>query len=564
MKRPVLISAVITSLLVLVWAFAQAPSNTTSGLARLFPSGPLLYLEAQDFGALLAAWNGSDEKRLWLAGDNFQVFSRSRLYLKLQQAQTEFAAAAGVPADLDLLANAAGGQSAIAIYDIGSLEFLYITRLSSDRFAGGALWKTRGNYQPRQSAGIDYYVRTDPGTRRVAAFSAAKDYVLLATREDLIAGALSQLAGVSGPSVAGEAWFDKTVREAKAPGELRLVMNVEELTKSPHFRSYWIQRNITELGQYEAAISDAVRASGEWRENRVLIRGAEVSSTWNEPAVSEVLRLAPATAGVYRAWASPSSEEAFKLLHHLLDPRPASAAPSGNAAPVVALNDGTTGSEADLETRIDELALETGVPSAAELQALLGTQRLEAMLAVGSSRAQPDGVFVGTQAGVALLAASDWDAAAARNAVASAVAELVSTDQLGVRWLERRAGANSYYSLDGLAPLAIAVNGRLLVIANRSELLESLLAGLANQPANPGAKYAAAYRHSAELLNFRRMSRLLDTPLAKETPQDGPQPAFFSGNIASLGQALSNVASESITVHDTGAVVSENVVYRMK
>jgi hypothetical protein len=564
MKRPVLISAVIAGLLVLVWAFAQAPSNTTAGLARLFPSGPLLYLEARDFGALLAAWNGSDEKRLWLAGDNFQVFSRSRLYLKLQQAQTEFAAAAGVPADLDLLANAAGGQSAIAIYDIGSLEFLYITRLSSDRFAGGALWKTRGNYQPRQSAGIDYYVRTDPGTRRVAAFSAAKDYVLLATREDLIAGALSLLAGVSGPSVAGEAWFDKTVREAKAPGELRLVMNVEELTKSPHFRSYWIQRNITELRQYEAAISDAVRASGEWRENRVLIRGAEVSPTWNEPAVSEVLRLAPATAGVYRAWASPSSEDAFKLLYHLLDPRPASAAPSDKAAPVVALSDGTTGSEADLETRIDEPALETGVPTAAELQVLLGTKRLEAMLAVGSSRAQPDGVFVGVQAGVALLAASDWDAAAARNAVASAVAELVSTDQLGVRWLERRAGVNSYYSLDGLAPLAIAVNGRLLVIANRSELLESMLAGLAGQPVIPGAKYAAAYRHSAELLNFRRMSRLLDTPLAKETPQDGPQPAFFSGDIASLGQALSSVASESITVHDTGTVVTENVVYRMK
>jgi hypothetical protein len=41
--------------------------------------------------------------------------------------------------------------------------------MPSDRFAGGALWKSRGNYQPRQSAGIDYYIKTDPASRRVAA-----------------------------------------------------------------------------------------------------------------------------------------------------------------------------------------------------------------------------------------------------------------------------------------------------------------------------------------------------------------------------------------------------------
>ena len=270
MKRPVHPRTSQLSLpacVLLVWMFAQAPASAPPELARLVPAGPLLYIEAKDFGALLTDWKGSEEKRLWLESDNFQVFSRSRLYLKLQQAQTEFAAAAGVPPDMDLLANVAGGQSALAIYDIGKLEFLYITRLSSDRFAGGALWKTRGNYQPRQSSGIDYYIKTDPASKRVAAFAAAKDYVVLATREDVLAGALALIAGQAGSSVAGEQWFDKSVREAKAPGELRMVMDLDKLTRSPHFRSYWIQRNITDLRQYSAAIVDAGRSSGELHES---------------------------------------------------------------------------------------------------------------------------------------------------------------------------------------------------------------------------------------------------------------------------------------------------------
>src|SRR5579871_411761 len=130
--RTLVIAAICVSLLLVIWVFAQTPAASPVDLSRLVPAGPLLYLEAKDFGALLSDWNGSAVKKLWLDSDNFQVFSRSRLYLKLQQAQTEFSAAAGVPPDMDLLANIAGTQSALAIYDIGTLEIVYITRLSSD------------------------------------------------------------------------------------------------------------------------------------------------------------------------------------------------------------------------------------------------------------------------------------------------------------------------------------------------------------------------------------------------------------------------------------------------
>ena len=565
MKRPVTIAVVFASLVLLVWIFAQTPASTPPELARLVPAGPSLYIEAKDFGALLTDWKGSEEKRLWLEADNFQVFSRSRLYLKLQQAQTEFAAAAGVPPDMDLLANVAGSQSALAIYDIGKLEFLYITRLSSDRFADGALWKTRGNYQPRQSSGIDYYIKTDPASKRVAAFAAAKDYVVLATREDVLAGALALIVGQPGSAVAGEQWFDKSVHAAKSPSELRMVMNLEKLTRSPHFRSYWIQQNITELGQYASAVADAGRAPGELHEARILLRTAEIAPAWNEAAVGEVLRLAPANASVYRAWASPSAQTAFELLRRkILNPHPETQIAS-KTAPVVALDGGAVGDESELEIRIDEPPLETGAPDiGSELRKLLEAVPLEAMLDIGSTRVQQDGVFVGTESGVALLAASDWDAAAVRNAVTAAFATMLTEDQIGVHWVDRGGGANSYSELDGLQSLVLATHGRTLVIATSKELLEAMLARPANSPSTSGARYAAAYRHSTELPNFIKMMRLIDNPLAKQTTGDAPEPAFFSGNIASLGQALGRISSESIVVHDTGSIVTQNAVYKLK
>ena len=56
MKRFALTFAAITLAGALVWMFAQAVA-TPPPLAALFPSGPLLYLEAHDFQSLLKDWN---------------------------------------------------------------------------------------------------------------------------------------------------------------------------------------------------------------------------------------------------------------------------------------------------------------------------------------------------------------------------------------------------------------------------------------------------------------------------------------------------------------------------
>ena len=179
-------------------ALVAAPQPTPRRVADLLPAGPLLVLEAGDFSSLVRDWNTSPEKQIWLQGDNYRSFSRSRLFLRLKEVQEEFAAAAGFPPDMDLVESVAGSESALALYDIGKLQFLYITRLPFARAMESVLWRLRGTFEPRQSAGLPYYVREKEKTGRVVSFATTADYLLLGTGEELVAGALALLAGPAG------------------------------------------------------------------------------------------------------------------------------------------------------------------------------------------------------------------------------------------------------------------------------------------------------------------------------------------------------------------------------
>jgi hypothetical protein len=144
-----------------VWAARAIEEARKPELATLLPDGALLYLEAKDFGSLLKDWPASDAMRTWLASDNHEAFSRSRLFTRLSQAQQEFSAAAGIPTDDGLLAKVAGKESCLGLYDIGNLEFVYVTKLYQSDLDGTQLWYTRGKFEQRAKCGAQTYIRPD-------------------------------------------------------------------------------------------------------------------------------------------------------------------------------------------------------------------------------------------------------------------------------------------------------------------------------------------------------------------------------------------------------------------
>jgi hypothetical protein len=563
MRKRLCIIPLLAALAVSVW-FAVA-QNAPQPLETLFPSGALVYLEARDFGALLRDWDASGEKRTWLESANYEVFSRSHLMLKLSDAQMDFSQAAGVPPDYAMLSSVAGTNSALAIYDIGKLELLYVTRLPQARTLNSALWRARGNYQTRRAGSVDYYVRQDPGSQRTAAIAYTSDLLLLATREDVLAGALELIARGNRTALASEQWFTDAVAAAQ-PGtrELRLVYNMERLASTFQFRSHWIQRNTQELREFRSGIADLERVSGEVRERRVLLRGtagADLSAT--ETAAGQLLAMVPDQAAMYRAWSQPSANDALQRISETLFGTAGSVARRQNSAPGVSA-EFNSGSETDLETRIDEPPIEDDRASSAliALRDRLAATPLRAMLKISSTRVNPDQVFIRPQTAFVLLADQPWDAAAVHQALTAAANSLWTHSGLGANW---RAAANGAQELDGLGKLIVIADGPRLFLGDSADLVNALYARRA-QPAAAGALYAAGWRHSRELPNFERMMRLIDFPELRPAPggqAEGLEPMFYSENLASLGRTLNRVSTATITVHDPGPMLREDVVYRI-
>jgi hypothetical protein len=537
-------------------------------LASWLPEGALLSIEARDFNLLLRDWNATEEKRAWLVSDNHSAFSNSRLYTRLGQAQDEFSAAAGLPADESLLDKVAGKESCLALYDIGNLEFVYLTRLDEGSIESTPLWQTRSKFEQRTEAGSVFFVRKDEQSSRVAAFASKDGWLILATREDLLAGVLDRMSGTVTRNLAGEGWYAEAVKQAaNERGDLRMVLNLEKIVPSPYFRSYWVQRDLTEMKQYIAAVSDLYRGRESYREERVLERRAGAAAA-TQGDVSALVALAPEDAAFYAAQASPETENLLAALRaNLLEMKPVRSASSSTIAPSAATAE-NAGSATQLDTAIDKAPVATRqVDAYAPLRALLAAAQPEASLEIDSTRPPRDGVFVSLQNAMALTSARGWDQEAVHQALSQALLPGLTTGKLGVEWTKHASASGEYFELDGAVSLFAAVNEKQLLLANDATLMEELLARR-QKPAQSSEKgtltYTALFRHKQEQGNFRRLMAQLDEVGHGSAGQEGSgaTPAFFTGNVASLSRVFANVESERIEEIDHGNTVAQTVTYQ--
>jgi hypothetical protein len=579
MKRRLWIAAILLILgSVAVFGFTalQQALATKPQLASLLPEGALMSIEAHDFGSLLQDWNSSQEKRAWLASDNYSAFSNSRLFERLSQAQGEFSTAAGIPTDEALLNTVAGAESCLGLYDIGNLEFVYVTRLNQQRVESSPLWQTRGKFEQRSEAGTAFYVRKDAQSSRVAAFAAKDGWLILGTREDLVAGVLDRLTGTASHNLYSEGWYAEAIKQAPGEhGDLRMVLNLDKIVRTPYFRSYWVQRNITEMNQYTAAVSDLYRSRESFREERVLLRRTGKTGV-SVGDIAALTALVPENAGFYSADAQPDPESLLEhLRNNLLEVKPERTEIRDVDAPPPVVDD-NSGNAGQLDIRIDQAPV---TPPALDvfdsLRRLLASQQPVSSLEVFTSRSPRDGVFVSLQNGMAISASRDWDETAVRDAVVSAVPLSLSTGKLGEHWEKRSSGGGEYLALDGALSLYLAVSGRQLLLANDSVLLEQMLArrqATSGSFNGKGITYLAVFQHREEQKNFSRLTTQLDRVGNRSgsliaTSQPGAEtnehsPSFFSGNMAGLGRVFSKVESETIAEKDEGTKVRQTVTYR--
>ena len=565
-------------------AYFQLTSAPQPSLAAFAPPGALLAIESPNFSVLLRAWTGSAEQKRWLAGDDYAAFSRSRLFDRLGQAQSQFAATAGLAPDAKFLDQVAGGQSLLAWYDIGNLQFLYITRLPSA--AGTPLLALHDRFEQRTSGDTAFYVRSqkdaDSGQTRTVAFAVRGDYLLLATREDLLANALALMQHPGGRTLATDAWYSSAAAAQPVPSpgpDLRMTLNLAALVRSPYFRSYWVQQNITEMKQYTAALSDLYRTPDSLREERVLL-AADPEAQPAPADLAPLLDYLPPDSGVYRAVAAPATGDVLAQLEDKLLSRAPGGYRDPRAAPAADLstpNPGDSNTDASFEQRIDEpplLAPSSGA-ELAPLRDLLHTAPPVAMLTYATAASAQDeagdAVFRPLHTAVVLWSTSSWDAAALQQSLRAVLAPRLSTGGVGLTWTEHPGITGATYEMTGPHALSFALRGRICVLASDPATLAQLLSAqrLVAQPtATQTPRIAitvAGFSARSERPAFTRLARLLDhtADAAPHTP--GSPPPFFSGNMAGLSATFQDLDSETFTSTTTPShITHQTVLYQWR
>jgi hypothetical protein len=554
MKRTLLLAALLLAAAGYVFLQTTAPAPK---LATFMPSGALLYLESPDFGRLLRDWDQSKVKADWLESEDYAVFSRSNLFTKLGEVYGQYGETAGFAPGLKGVAEIAGTDSALALYGIRDVEFLYISRVADGDLMKSELWAVRDKFEQRQAGGVSFYLRTDAASRRTVVFAFTQGLLLLATRDDLMAQSLELLAGGrpgSGvSSMASDRWYrDATAAASSNSGELRLVMNLEALVKSDYFRSYWVQRNVSTVRRYWAGVADVKRSNGDVTETRVFLRTPEALAAGG--SVSDLAGLVPAEAGMYRAsGVEDAASVAALIVQKLIGPQ-TQRARDWRYAPMAESPDVHVGSEGDLETRIDEqpLPADAGIAdSQSSARAMVEKGGARSVLLVQAT-SPAAGTFVQMGSVIVLAGAQDWDRDSVRSAMSAAAGKLWTTSQLGAGWV---SGASGVERLDGLGSLMFVSRGRLLFLSNDARLLGAVLGRSGS--ASGTFTYVAGVRHLREQANFGRVMGALDFGSA------GRGPAFFSGNIGSLSHVLAEVTEVRVTEEERGGNTVQTVVYEL-
>jgi len=520
---------------------------------------------------------------------SYNVFTNSRLWGRLTDAEQEFAGAAGSDFGSPFLKSIAGTQSIFAWYDIGNLEMLYITRLKPGQSDSITLLASRSRFTARKVGDTTFYVRAgsaagadsgSTGQQRTVAFAQRGEWFLFATREDLLANALLLMQGVAkAPSLAEEGWYDAAAKAAPAQhGDLRMLLNLDRITHTPQFESYWIQNNITDTRRYRAAEVDLYREAGQLREERVLLPAAGAVAPAESEDTSALSELVPQDAGVYRATANPSAGQAIAELRDKVLERAATPQLRDEYAPDADLSVPEAGDGTDLETRIDAQQPVVPRPDAwlAPLENALKDVPLTAMLSVSRASAQSKSLFLPVDSAVVLRRTGAWDEAAFSRAVLEGVRSRLTVSGVGVEWPKREAAGVSLRVATGANPIVLAIVGDTVVIGTDESMVRGIVARLPKTPVrHAAAATIAEFRQPQVRPAFMQLSATLDRAASEssrfaagaaanesaERDATASQPAFFHDTMGSLSHSFESLGAERFLERHDGDKIHQTVLY---
>jgi hypothetical protein len=261
----------LSRIIVLIAVAVVALSHRTDGqqarpvaeqmkLAGVMPRGALVYVQARDLSSLMKTWIASSARDKFYNSSSFTAFSQSRVYLKFQDRKKDIENATGFGLDEARLAELAGGASAVAIYDIGKLEMVFVTEVARERAVATALFKLAPQFQERSAQNNSYYVRevtTDGGRlNQQFCFAYSSGRLIVTSTEGLMIRALANAKAAAADSLLSDVMATAGQARGFSSNELTLWLDQARLNRNRYFNNYWIHQNVESLANIESGLID--------------------------------------------------------------------------------------------------------------------------------------------------------------------------------------------------------------------------------------------------------------------------------------------------------------------
>lgn len=544
------------SLLIIAYSLAQISSTSPVSPAHFLPSNALAYVETPNLKSLLAWWRDSDFRKEWQKTKNYEAFTNSRLFLKLQDRISEWGSQGSFAFSPDNLITLAGGKTGLALYDIGDLKAVALSEISLAEAQGTELWAAKAKFTRKKSGQQNYYVEPADGS---LAFAYTRPFLVVASDEALLLQTIQQLQGTnpSPPLDGSETW--QNLQKLNPPhSTFSIYLNQEALNSNHYFNRYWIHQNTGDLKPIQAAWIDFALQDKKLSEHRYFIRNDQVSGE----SVNTDSYLQPFRGLHFDFLTLQDSPSAAAVAGHVVrlvnsfpeQFRKSSYPPNYSAALERA---GQAGAVNSFEQKIDEPVL---VPASERLlkadqqdtvTKLLDAAQPKAELRVAYPLWDDQALFVQFPQSIVIQAANfdALDQQQLLNQIAVHYQMLASVRSSGNLWQDL---GNGSYSLQGLRPIFVHFQKPWIVFSNRQQEFQQVCGVLPAQPAALHGSYVEINWDNSRWKYSRLMHRL------DHGNQDTPM--FFSENVDSLLWALSPI-QRSVIERDSS---QETVNYELK
>ncbi|MFY9607863.1 MAG: hypothetical protein WAU45_04515 [Blastocatellia bacterium] len=611
--RVILLIAIVVAAVVIKSDGQQArPVAEQLKLAGVMPRGAMLYLQAADLSALMKRWIASPVRAQFYKSASFTAFSKSRIYLKLQDRRKDFETALGFGLDENRLGELAGGASAVAIYDIGNLEIVLVTEVPRARAVTTTLFKRAPQFSERQAGGGVYYVRdvtTDGGRlNQQFCFAHVDGKLIITTTEGLMIRAIASATSAGADSLIADVLATAEQARGFAAHEVTMWLDQARLNRNRHFNSYWIHNNVADasaagLSNIESGLIDLRFTREGMTEQRWFKMGAVGQAEGTEVLSGEqssgLLRFAPADAQLIEVspGASGGKDLNAAVSQALFGKLPEQSWSAPEAPDRTRASRNSTRGERyrNLDARFDvdvddeqapgrrtggATRKEDGVSRAASasgfsssISAILSPVSGAGYCQLVSSRSEGGKPFVGFERAVVIeMKGTQLDRARLERAI---------VDELRARFIVGVAPALEWQDADSVRYVAqaitgqgaaYAVSGNYLVLASSREFARDIVEAGSRPPSQAAridgavAFYGVVRVADAKPVFDKLMSKLdgrgqTNSGSQDSDDQDDDEVKFFSENLSSL-IAASAVREFQVKREREGAMLLEQVVYR--